>query len=415
MAAMDEPPRRAGDPRRAAWTISMACCSTRAPAIVNDLLAVVARYGTPEAINRKARGGRRAARPAGARPGDPARVPRPTSSGWPRGATGDAFVSVADYRRGVLGDRERTTMAFRDDMAVTLEVSSAPVLPVGHRGRPEGDRAANRSLMPGRWIRVRKMKEQEADGDLAGRPGRDADHRRQRRRDPRHQGHRRLEHPSRRPGHHHRVLRRGRRSPTTTRCMWVDEYLRYYTTYGVQQVLNLNPGTVLAGYLLHRLGVDIEFKISVFMGNDNPFAALWTLLGRQAVRPRGRLDAAGRLQLEQLGRQRDHRDRRGHPTRARLRGRRPVRAPHHRDPEEHRPPAVRPPRRAGGARRPRGEHLREARGRRSRPSMRRARTRPTSWTTSATRSEVVASGDWEALARRLHRQARRHQPHGAVR
>ena len=61
--------------------------------------------------------------------------------------------------------------------------------------------------------------------------------------------------------------------------MRVDEYLRYYTTYGVQQVLNLNPGTVLAGYLLHRLGVDIEFKISVFMGNDNPFAGLWTLLG----------------------------------------------------------------------------------------------------------------------------------------
>jgi hypothetical protein len=44
-------------------------------------------------------------------------------------------------------------------------------------------------------------------------------------------------------------------------------------------VLNLNPGTVLLGYLLHRLGVDIEFKISVFMGNDNPYAALWTLIG----------------------------------------------------------------------------------------------------------------------------------------
>jgi hypothetical protein len=47
----------------------------------------------------------------------------------------------------------------------------------------------------------------------------------------------------------------------------------------VQQVLNINPGTVLLGYLLHKLGVDIEFKISVFMGNDNPYAALWTLLG----------------------------------------------------------------------------------------------------------------------------------------
>ncbi|MCX6029318.1 MAG: hypothetical protein NT169_08450, partial [Chloroflexi bacterium] len=39
------------------------------------------------------------------------------------------------------------------------------------------------------------------------------------------------------------------------------------------------PGTVLAGYLLYKLGVDIEFKISVFMGNDNPYATLWTLIG----------------------------------------------------------------------------------------------------------------------------------------
>ena len=59
---------------------------------------------------------------------------------------------------------------------------------------------------------------------------------------------------------------------------WVDEYLYYYTRYGVRQVLNINPGTVLAGYLLHKLGVDNEFKISVFMGNDNPYAALWTLI-----------------------------------------------------------------------------------------------------------------------------------------
>jgi hypothetical protein len=30
---------------------------------------------------------------------------------------------------------------------------------------------------------------------------------------------------------------------------------------------------------LHKVGVDIEFKISVYMGNDNPYAALWTLIG----------------------------------------------------------------------------------------------------------------------------------------
>ncbi|HEY5159066.1 MAG TPA: hypothetical protein VII93_13985, partial [Anaerolineales bacterium] len=42
-------------------------------------------------------------------------------------------------------------------------------------------------------------------------------------------------------------------------------------------VLNVNTGTVLLGYLLHRLGVDIQFKISVTLGNDNPYSALWTL------------------------------------------------------------------------------------------------------------------------------------------
>jgi hypothetical protein len=59
---------------------------------------------------------------------------------------------------------------------------------------------------------------------------------------------------------------------------WADEYLHYYTTYGVKQVLNINPGSVLVGYMMHKLGIDMEFKISVFMGNDNPYACLWTLL-----------------------------------------------------------------------------------------------------------------------------------------
>ena len=67
--------------------------------------------------------------------------------------------------------------------------------------------------------------------------------------------------------------------PNDHPLLWLDEFLHYYTEYGVRQVLNINPGTVLAGYLLHRLGVDIEFKISVFMGNDNPYAGLWTLIG----------------------------------------------------------------------------------------------------------------------------------------
>ena len=57
---------------------------------------------------------------------------------------------------------------------------------------------------------------------------------------------------------------------------------------------------------------------------------------RQALLPRRRHLPADRLQLEQLGQQRDDRDHgRGAPG-ARLRGRRALRASHHRDLEEHR-------------------------------------------------------------------------------
>ena len=242
--------------------------------IVNDLLEVVARYGTPDEINRRAR-------EAGTLPAllDRVRATHPQylpDLEWLEARRDEgAFVSVADYRRGVLGARA-DRMRFRDDVAVTLEVSSLQyfpwVLAAARRAIDE------RSLMPGRWIRVRKMAEQEADGDLAavhaameiigasvvetldtkGTDGSNVH----------------LDGPSTITGYFG-----GIGQPNDHPLLWADELLRYYTTYGVRQVLNLNPGTVLVGYLLHRLGIDIEFKISVFMGNDNPYAALWTLIG----------------------------------------------------------------------------------------------------------------------------------------
>jgi hypothetical protein len=131
--------------------------------------------------------------------------------------------------------------------------------------------------MPGRFIRVRAMKEQEADGDLLavtaamkilgsswvesldtkGTDGSNVH----------------LGGPDTITGYFGGVGQ-----PNRYLYKWIDEYLYFYTNYGVKQVLNINGGTVLAGYLLYRLGVDIEFKISVFMGNDNPLNVLWTLL-----------------------------------------------------------------------------------------------------------------------------------------
>jgi hypothetical protein len=66
--------------------------------------------------------------------------------------------------------------------------------------------------------------------------------------------------------------------PNEFALKWIDELLYYYTNYGVKQVLNINPGTVILGYMLYKLGVNNEFKISVYMGNDNPYSVLWTLM-----------------------------------------------------------------------------------------------------------------------------------------
>ena len=242
--------------------------------VMNDFLDVVARYGTPEEINAKAREARKLDnlldKVKGTKPeflGDLNWLTEQREAG--------VFISVADYRRKVLGD-VADTMAFADDYAVTLEISALQYFPWI---RPITERAIDRGmLMPGRFIRVRKMKEQEADGDLAavaaamqilgatyvetldtkGTDGSNVH----------------LGGPETITGYFGGVGQ-----PNEYALKWLDEFLYYYTNYGVYQVLNINPGTVFLGYMLHRLGVDIEFKISVFMGNDNPYAGLWTLLG----------------------------------------------------------------------------------------------------------------------------------------
>jgi hypothetical protein len=251
--------------------------------VVRDLVEVVAKHGTPAEINRKAA-------QAGELPSLLQQVRRTQpeflkSLKWlEEQRDHNAFISVGDYRRKVLGDRA-ASMHFKDDLAVTLEVSAAQYFPWVIAA---AERAiAQKSLMPGRFICVRKMKEQEADGDLPafiaamqiigasfvetldtkGTDGSNVH----------------LGGPATITGYFGGVGQ-----PNDHVLQWADEYLYYFTHYGVRQVLNINPGTVLAGYLLYRLGIDIEFKISVFMGNDNPYAALWTLLGaRLFSRPDG--------------------------------------------------------------------------------------------------------------------------------
>ena len=242
--------------------------------VINDFLSIVAKYGSPEEINAKAEEARKL--PA-LRKKVAERCPDYLSDlDWlEEKRDTKAFISVAEYRRKLLG-KKADSMRFSNEFAVTLEVSAAQYFPwliEGARWAIEGGK-----LLPGRFIRVRKMKEQEEDGDLPafaaameiigasyvetldtkGTDGANVH----------------LGGPETITGYFGGVGQ-----PNEYALKWLDEFLYYYTEYGVRQVLNINPGTVLLGYLLHRLGVDIEFKISVFMGNDNPYAALWTLIG----------------------------------------------------------------------------------------------------------------------------------------
>ncbi len=240
--------------------------------VIRDLLDVVARYGSPEEINRRAEEARQL--PALLKRIEKTRPEYLADLNWLiRQRDSGAFISVADYRRNVLG-QQADVMDFRDDSAVTLEISACQYFPwlieIAKRAIDRGE------LMPGRFIRVRNMKEQEADGDLpatvAGLQIIGASHVEQLDTRGSDGSNIHLGGPDTLVGYYGGVG-----EPNDYPLIWLDEYLYYYTNYGIRQVLNVNAGTVLVGYLLHLLGVDIEFKISVTMGNDSPYAALWTL------------------------------------------------------------------------------------------------------------------------------------------
>jgi len=242
--------------------------------LVNDILSVIAKYGSIDEINRKSEEARKL-------PDLMARLRAMNSPYVPdlewlleqrdRGA----FISVADFRRKVLGD-QADKLRFKKAYAVTLEISAFQYFPwIIAQAKQCIERG---ELMPGRFIRVRCMKESEADqGDLLagmaamqivgasyvdtldtkGTDGSNVH----------------LGGPDTITGYFG-----GIGEPNEYPLKWLDEFLYYYTNYGIYQVLNINPGTILVGHLIHRLGINNEFKISVFVGNDNPYSVLWTLM-----------------------------------------------------------------------------------------------------------------------------------------
>jgi hypothetical protein len=241
--------------------------------VMQRFLAVVAKYGSPEEINRKHVESRRlenlldlVSRKSPPAVDDLKWLMEQRDKG--------AFISEEGYRIQVLGDKAYD-MQFKDDCAVTLEVSALQYFPWV---RVMAEQAiAQKSLVPGRFIAVRKMKESEADGDLPAivaaldiigasfvetldTKGTDGSN-------PHLGG------PATITGYFG-----GIGQPNEHALMWVDEFLYYYTNYGVQHVLNFNAGTILMGFMLYKLGVDIQFKISVFFGSDNPYHALWIMM-----------------------------------------------------------------------------------------------------------------------------------------
>ncbi|RJP49143.1 MAG: hypothetical protein C4583_13070 [Anaerolineaceae bacterium] len=240
--------------------------------IMKDFFAVVAKYGTPAEINRKHKAARKMEnlfKLVEERQPDHLKDLKWLIEQRDRGA----FISVADYRRKVMGEAADKTK-FKDKYAVTLEVSALQYFPWI---RPMVERAiSEKTLVPGRFIAVRGMKESEADGDLPAivaaldiigasfvetldTKGTDGSN-------PHLGG------PATITGYFG-----GIGQPNEHALQWLDEFLYYYTNFGVQHVLNFNAGTILLAFMLYRIGVNIQFKISVYFGADNPYNALWIM------------------------------------------------------------------------------------------------------------------------------------------
>jgi len=247
--------------------------------LINKLLEIVEKYGGPEEINRKANEACKLENLFARLKEE--KSPYLADLEWLTEKRDlGAFVKLSDYRKKVLGDAVED-MSFNEEKAVTLEISALNYFPWLILQAKQA--IEKQELMPGRFIRVRNMLEQVKDkGDILAvaaamriigasyvetldTKGTDG-------------GNIHLGGPETITGYFG-----GIGQPNDYPFKWADEYLYYYTNYGIRQVLNINAGTIFIAYLLYKLGINNEFKISVFMGNDNPFAVFWTLMGARML------------------------------------------------------------------------------------------------------------------------------------
>lgn len=242
--------------------------------LIDNIEKVISKYGTPEEINKKAQENMKLETKL--KKLEEMNSPYLEGLQWiMEQKEKNAFVSVEEYRKNILNSKYDPAN-FNKDYEVTLELSALQYFP--WLLDQVKQTIEKKELLPARFIRVRMMKEQEADqGDIIavsaamdilgatwvetldtkGTDGSNVH----------------LGGPETITGYFGGVGQ-----PNDYPLKWLDEYLYYYTNYGVKQVLNVNPGTIMVAYLAYKMGVDMEFKISVFMGNDNPYSILGTLM-----------------------------------------------------------------------------------------------------------------------------------------
>lgn len=131
--------------------------------VVNDILRVVDKCGTPKEINAKAREARRL--PNLMKRLQKIKSPYLKDLGWLEVQRDrSAFVSISEFCRQVLG-KKADKMKFDKKHAITLEISALQYFPWLITEAKQAIK--NKEIMLGRYIRVRKMKEQEKDqGDI---------------------------------------------------------------------------------------------------------------------------------------------------------------------------------------------------------------------------------------------------------
>jgi hypothetical protein len=247
--------------------------------LVDGLLEIIEKHGGVNEINRKAKESRKLKNLMGRL--EKKKSPFLQDLEWlAKQRDKESFISIPDYRRKVLG-KKADSMRFDESFAVTLEISAFNFFPWLIEEAKQS--IAKQQLMPARYIRVRSMKEQVEDDDIlafaAAMQVIGASYVQT------------LDTKGTMPAADGKPINvhlggadtitgyfGGVGEPNEYALKWVEEFLHYYTEYGLTQVLNTSTGTVLLGYLMHKLGIDMEFKISVFLGTDNPYSILWTLM-----------------------------------------------------------------------------------------------------------------------------------------